>query len=130
LAKENIKLRTKSAKAITRYNEARKAIPLTHGDTIRFLVQDTIACDSALLRARELAAGLTIEIMTDNAIIKNLDSLNSNLNADKKDLIKVDSLNQIEKKQLRKEARRKARRAFFTGAGIGGAIVAILIAVF
>jgi len=130
LAKENIELRAKSNKASNHFAEVRKMVPLTRKDTIVFLQIDTAACDEALTRAKELAAGLTIEIITDNAIIKNLDSLNLDLSADKKDLVKVDSLNQIDKKQLRKEARRKARRAFFTGAGIGGAIVAILIAVF
>jgi len=130
LAKENIELRAKSDKAFHHFAEVRRMIPKTRKDTIVFLQIDTAACDSALLRARELAAGLTIEIITDNAIIKNLDSLNSDLNADKKDLVKVDSLNQIEKKQLRKEARRKARRAFFKGTGIGGALVAILVAIF
>jgi len=119
LAKENIELRAKSEKAIARFNEVRKAVPLTRGDTIRFLVQDTIACDSALLRSRELAAGLTIEIMTDNAIIKNLDSLNSNLNSDKKDLFKMDSLNQIDHKK-------KVKKSFWKGIKWGAISLAIL----
>ena len=126
LTKDNIELKARADKSAHHFAEVKKMIPVTRKDTIEFLKADTTACEEALLRSQELAAGLSIEVMTDNAIIENLDSLNSDLQADKKDLVKVDSLNQIEKKQLRKAGRKK----FFKGLGIGGAIVAILIAVF
>jgi len=122
LSKDVITEREKLRKAEIRYAEVRKVIPLTRKDTIVFLMRDTVACDSALLRAKELVGGLTIEISTDNAIIKNLDSLNTDLQSDKIKLTKIDSLNQIEKKKIRK----KGRKRFFKGLGIGGVLGAIL----
>ncbi len=122
LAKDVIAGREKLRQAEARYNQVRKAVPLTRKDTIVFLMRDTVACDSALLRANELNAGLTIEVMTDEAIIKGLDHLTDSLQADKKDLVKLDSLNQIERKRLKKEARKKRLQHL----GIGGTIGAIL----
>ncbi len=125
-AKEVIDLRAKANRAEAKFREAAKAIPLTHKDTIVFLMRDTLLCDSALTQSKELVAGLTIEIITDNAIIKNLDSLNLNLNADKKDLIKIDSIHIQTEKRLRKANRKK----FFKGLGVGGVIGVILTLLF
>lgn len=123
LAKENSELRLIADKAITKYKEAKKAIPLTRSDTIRLLVADTAACDTALLRASELISGLSSEILKDNAIIENLDSLNSDLEEDKKELKEIDSLHIQTEKQLRKAGRKK----FFKGLGIGGVLGVILV---
>lgn len=94
----------------------------TDADKIEFLIEDTTLCDSALLRSKELVAGLTIEIVKDTQIIKTLDTLNSNLESDKNDLVKIDSLHIQTEKQLRKAACKK----FFKGLGVGGVIGVIL----
>lgn len=123
LAKDVIKERQRADQSDARLREHRKQpILATTKDTISFLIEDDTLCDQALTDSKKLAAGLTIEVMTDEAIIKGLESLSDSLQADKKDLVKLDSLNQIDKKQLRKASRKK----FFRGLGIGGTIGLIL----
>lgn len=126
LAKENIELRAIANQAINHFAEVRKMVPLTHKDTIVFLMRDTTVCDSALQRSQDLVQGLTKEIINDNREIQTLDSLNISLDLDKRDLLKVDSVHQKKEKQLERKIRRRGLRCL----GVGGVIGAILILLF
>lgn len=118
-------LRTKANQSETKLKEHRKeAQPLTTKDTISFVIEDISLCDSALLHSKQLASALTIEVMTDEAIIKGQGELIDSLQVDKIQLKKIDSLYVQTEKQLRKANRKK----FFRGLGIGGALGAIIMA--
>lgn len=123
ISKENREKRVIADKSIQRVKEVKDAIPLTHKDTIDFLKRDTAALDTALLRLKQLAQGLTKEIVKDEGIIKTITDLNIKLEADNKDLQQADSLHQIKEKQLAKKGRKK----FFRVLGVGGAIGAFLV---
>ncbi len=131
ISKENIELTKIADVAVFKYKEAKKAIPLTHGDTIVFLMRDTLMCDSALLRSQDLVQGLTKEIVNDNKEIETLDSLNINLESDKRDLQKIDTLHQEKEKDLEKKVKKTFWGGFSWGAlFLGAAELAWKLALF
>lgn len=122
IIKDNTYLRKRAEKSEARYRQLSQIIPETAHDSITILMQDTTRCDSAIVDSKKLVAGLTIEIITDNAIIKNQDSLITDLNLDKANLQKIDTLHQEKEKTLEK----KNKKNFWKGIKWGAIGLAIL----
>lgn len=130
LAKGKIIADQKATKAEARYASIRWRIPKDQEEQITFLKEDTVACDSVIIAYKAVTAVISKELTKTQKEVAQLDSLVSNLEADKKNLEEVDSLKtqdfQIEKKELVKKGRKK----FMRGLGIGGAIIAVLVVIF
>lgn len=122
LAKDVIKERSRANQSESKLREHRKeAHPLTTKDTISFLIEDDTLCDRALADSKKLVNGLTKEVVNDNKEIAHLDSLNSDLEADKKDLQKIDTLHQEKEKTLEKKVKKNFWKGFSWGAIFLGA---------
>lgn len=112
-------LKTKVSQKEKRYAEVRKEIPKTKADTVKFLVQDTISCDSVVLALRDYSKTLEVVVKKDSIEINTLDSLVADLQFTKREQSKMDSLNV-------KELVKKGRKKFFKGLGIGSGAILLL----
>lgn len=115
-----------------RYYALKKIVPINARDSLKDLVLTGNACDSLVQelgglsesRARQVLA-ITDELTATQAKIKELDTLNSVISSENRDLKQMDSLHVKNEKLLK----RKARKSFFKGTVIGIALGAVLVLV-
>jgi len=108
------------------YWKAKQSKPQTRKDSIVYLEATNVACDSLVGEQDALIMALKKELNLSGDKIVVLDSITSNIEIQRDDLVKKDSLHVLKEKELVKKVNKK----FIKGLGIGGVIVAILVAIF